>query len=135
MLLKQVKIKNFRSITSLTLPVVKNLNCFIGAHNSGKTNILDGISVFWDNQVRSNILHKHFQSNIMVPVTEDFDRSILSYLDSNHTYGSFDFLTHKTKGLLPWRNNDYLKQQFTRTASYFKMNEPINLLADPENRP
>ena len=125
MFLKQVKIKNFRSITSLTLPVVKNLNCFIGAHNSGKTNILDGISVFWDNQVRSNILHKQFQSNIMAPVTEDFDRSILSYLDSNHIYGSFDFLTHKKKGLLPWRNNEYLKQQFTRTASYFKMNNPF----------
>ena len=104
MFLKQVQLKNFRSITSLTLPVLKNLNCFIGGHNSGKTNILDGISVFWDNQIRSNTLHRQFQSNVIAPPKEDFDRSILSYLDSNYIYGSFDFITPKKKGL-----NNYLK--------------------------
>ena len=93
MILKQVQLKNFRSITSLTIPVLKNLNCFIGGHNSGKSNILDGISVFWDNQVRSNTLHRQFQSNIVAPVAEDFDRGILSYIDSNHIDGSFDFLS------------------------------------------
>ena len=112
MFLKQVQLKNFRSITSLSLPALRNLNCFIGGHNSGKTNILDGISVFWDDHVRSNTLHRQFQSDVMAPVKEDFDRGILSYLDSNHIDGSFDFLTHKTRGLLLWRNNEYLKQQF-----------------------
>ncbi|MHA1542237.1 MAG: ATP-dependent nuclease [Candidatus Hodarchaeales archaeon] len=121
MFLKQVQLKNFRSITSLSLPALRNLNCFIGGHNSGKTNILDGISVFWDDHVRSNTLHRQFQSDVMAPVKEDFDRGILSYLDSNHIDGSFDFLTHKTKGLLLWRNNEYLKQQFTETAIAFKM--------------
>ncbi|MHA2216155.1 MAG: ATP-dependent nuclease [Candidatus Hodarchaeales archaeon] len=126
MFLKQVQLKNFRSITSLSLPALKNLNCFIGGHNSGKTNILDGISVFWDDHVRSNTLHRQFQSDVMAPVKEDFDRGILSYLDSNHIDGSFDFLAHKTKGLLLWRNNEYLKQQFTETAIAFKMGNPFD---------
>jgi len=102
------------------------LNCFIGGHNSGKTNILDGISVFWDNAVRSNTLHRQFQSNIIAPIAEDFDRDILSYLDSDHIDGSFDFSTHKTKGLLLWRNNENLKQKFTQTATSFKMENPFD---------
>ena len=88
--MRSIKLKNFRSITSLTLSNLKKINCFIGGHNSGKTNILDGISVFWDPQIRTHTQRVKFQSNIS-PMTEDFDRGILSYLDTNHIRGIFDF--------------------------------------------
>ncbi len=126
MFLSKVKLKNFRSITSLTLDNLQRLNCFIGGHNSGKTNILDGISVFWDPQIRTYSQQRQFQAET-TPITEDFDRSILSYLDTNHIFGLFDFLLKKRQGLLPWKENEFLKQNFIQTAFKYKIVNPFDV--------
>jgi predicted ATP-dependent endonuclease of OLD family len=126
MFLSKVKLKNFRSITSITLDDLKSLNCFIGGHNSGKTNILDGISVFWDPQIRTFSQQRQFQAET-TPITEDFDRSILSYLDTHHIHGSFDFLLDEKQGLLPWKENEFLKQNFIQTAFKYKIINPFDV--------
>ncbi len=126
MFLSKVKLKNFRSITSLTLNNLKNLNCFIGGHNSGKTNILDGISVFWDPQIRTYSQRRQFQAET-TPITEDFDRSILSYLDTHHTHGSFNFNLDPQQGLQLWRENELLKQNFIQTAFKYKIINPFDV--------
>ncbi|MHA2290373.1 MAG: ATP-dependent nuclease [Promethearchaeota archaeon] len=126
MFLSKVKLKNFRSITSLTLNDLKYLNCFIGGHNSGKTNILDGISIFWDPQIRTYSQRRQFQTET-TPITEDFDRSILSYLDTHHTHGSFNFALAPGQGLQPWRENEFLKQNFIQTAFKHKIVNPFDV--------
>ncbi|MHA1975834.1 MAG: ATP-dependent nuclease [Candidatus Hodarchaeales archaeon] len=126
MFLSKVNLKNFRSITSLTLDNLKNLNCFIGGHNSGKTNILDGISVFWDPQIRTFSQQRQFQAET-TPITDDFDRSILSYLDTHHIHGSFDFTLDHHQGLQPWKDNELLKQNFIQTAFKYKIINPFEV--------
>ncbi len=126
MFLSTVKLKNFRSITSLNLENLKNLNCFIGGHNSGKTNILDGISVFWDPQIRTHSQQRQFQADT-TPLKEDFDRSILSYLDTHHTNGKFNFILDQHQGLLPWKENESLKQNFVQTAFKYKIINPFDV--------
>lgn len=44
-MIKEIKIENFKSIQSLNLELGQ-LNVFIGANGSGKSNILEGIA--WD---------------------------------------------------------------------------------------
>ncbi len=126
MFLSKVNLKNFRSITSLTLDDLKSLNCFIGGHNSGKTNILDGISVFWDPQIRTFSQQRQFQAET-TSITEDFDRSILSYLDTDHIHGTFNFQLDQQRGLHPWKDNEFLKQNFIQTAFKYKIINPFDV--------
>lgn len=60
-------------------------------------------------------------------MTEDFDRGILSYLDTHHIRGIFDFEFGNQRGLLSWRDNEYLKQQFTQVAIEHKITNPFEI--------
>ena len=45
MKIKEINIKNFRNYSELSLRPNKNINVFYGKNASGKTNILEGISM------------------------------------------------------------------------------------------
>ena len=126
MFLTKIKIENFRSITSLSLTDLSSLNCFIGGHNSGKTNILDGISFFWDPQIRIETLSRKFHMK-STPVKEDFSKSILSYLNTNFINGIFEFSLDKENGVQFWKGNEKLKTQFIHAAVEQNLNNPFDI--------
>ena len=82
MIIKNLSLENFRSIVSIKLNEIQNLNSFIGPHNSGKTNILTGISVFWDPYLRAKVQRKKLKDSLGYQTKQDFSapESILSYL-------------------------------------------------------
>ncbi len=45
MKIKKIRIQNFRSIEDITIDLSKNLNVFVGINGSGKTSVLDALSV------------------------------------------------------------------------------------------
>ncbi len=118
MYLTEFNLRNFRSITKLSLQNLHSINCFIGGHNTGKTNILDGISIFWDAYIRAKIQQKLLKANLGQQ-NRDFDRNILSYLgDSTSVYG--DFKLSIDYNIKEWIKNDELNEYFTLTARYYK---------------
>ncbi|MFX0185025.1 MAG: AAA family ATPase [Candidatus Hodarchaeota archaeon] len=115
----EISLKNFRSITNLQLKGLHRLVCFLGPHNSGKSNILDGISVFWDAFIRAKVQQKQLQTNLGQQLKRDFDRNILSYLgDTNIVHGSFEL--DLEENISKWSNNPHLQEYFTLTANYHK---------------
>jgi ABC-type branched-subunit amino acid transport system ATPase component len=90
------------------------LNCLIGPHNSGKTNILDGISIFWDPYIRASI-----QQNQLVKISLGQQvlqaPPILSYISKTNTIrGMFELKVDKS--LDSWRKNNYIREIFASTA-------------------
>ncbi|MHA2173997.1 MAG: ATP-dependent nuclease [Candidatus Hodarchaeales archaeon] len=126
MFLSKVKLENFRSITSLTLSNLKSLNCFIGGHNSGKTNILDGLSIFWNPQIRTDTLSRKFHMK-STSVKEDFSKNILSYLNTNYIHGIFEFDLLKENGYEFFKGNDWIKNQFTNAAVEINLSNPFDV--------
>ncbi|MFX0207184.1 MAG: AAA family ATPase, partial [Candidatus Hodarchaeota archaeon] len=114
MRIHKLSIQNFRSIPHLKLENLHNLNCFIGAHNSGKTNVLDGISVFWDPFLRARVQQNQLKKESLGQILHQAP-PILSYIsDSNTILGSFELEVKKS--LESWQNNSYLHEVFTKTA-------------------
>ncbi len=125
MRIQKLSLQNFRSIPSLTLKDLQILNCFIGPHNSGKTNILNGISVFWDPFLRAKVQQKHLKSSLGRQNKQDFDRNILSFLgNSNVVQGIFEFTLDES--ISSWRENNYLRDIFANSAHSFKHDRPSN---------
>ncbi|MFX0050475.1 MAG: ATP-dependent endonuclease, partial [Candidatus Hermodarchaeota archaeon] len=125
----EILLKNFRSITNLQLSNLRRLNCFIGPHNSGKSNILDGISVFWDAFIRAKVQQKQLQTNLGQQLKQDFDRNILSYLgDTKTVHGSFELSLEGN--MSNWVNNSHLQEYFTLTANYHKHQRAHDFLND-----
>lgn len=119
MRIQNLTLENFRSIAHLKLKEIQNLICFIGPHNSGKTNILTGISVFWDPYIRANVQRKQLKQKPYVQ--HDFDTtpgSILSYLSStNSIHGKFHLkFANKIENLTSWINNSSIRQAFLETS-------------------
>ena len=114
MRIHKLSLKNFRSIPRLELEGLQNLTCFIGAHNSGKTNVLDGISVFWDPFLRARVQQNQMKKESLGQVTHQ--APILSYINGSNTIqGSFELEIKKS--LESWWENSYLREIFTKTAS------------------
>ena len=127
MRIHKLSLQNFRSIPHLKLIDLQNLNCFIGGHNSGKTNVLDGISVFWDPFLRARVQQNQIEKESLGQIIHQ--APILSYMnDSNTIQGSFEFETKET--LKSWLENAYLREIFTKTASLHSENQPYNLFND-----
>ncbi|MFX0171157.1 MAG: ATP-dependent endonuclease, partial [Candidatus Hodarchaeota archaeon] len=125
----EISLKNFRSITNLQLSNLRRLNCFIGPHNSGKSNILDGISVFWDAYIRAKVQQKQLKTNLGQQLKRDFDRNILSYLgDTKTVHGSFELKLEEN--MSQWVNNPHLQEYFTLTANYHKHQRAHDFLDD-----
>jgi len=53
LLIKEIQIKNFRSIVNLTLPT-KDMNIFVGLNDAGKSNILKALNLFFNGQTDEN---------------------------------------------------------------------------------
>ena len=114
MRIHKLSLQNFRSIPHLELEALQNLNCFIGAHNSGKTNVLDGISVFWDPFLRARVQQNQLKKESLGQIVHQ--APILSYINGSNTIrGSFELKTESS--LESWRENNYLREIFTKTAS------------------
>lgn len=124
-------LKNFKSIAKISLQGLQNVNCFIGPHNSGKTNILDGISAFFDPYQRANLQHRQMASlGSHVSPKQDFDRNILTYLDvGKHTLGTFVFDLDRNLNLL---RDQFIRSAFSHNTSL--ENDPlVKLLEEIEN--
>lgn len=127
MYLTEFHLRNFRSITKLSLQNLHSINCFIGGHNTGKTNILDGISIFWDAYIRAKIQQKLLRANLGQQINRDFDRNILSYLgDSTSVQG--DFILSINHDMRDWLRNEQLNEYFTLTAGYYKYKKAKDFL-------
>ncbi|UCG03486.1 MAG: AAA family ATPase [Candidatus Heimdallarchaeota archaeon] len=114
MRINKVNLRNFRSIPHLKLENLQNLNCFIGAHNSGKTNILDGISVFWDLFIRAKFQQNQLKKESLGQLEQQAP-PILSYISETNTIRAI-FELEIDKSLESWSENNYLREIFTRTA-------------------
>ena len=51
--IKEIRIRNFRSIVDITI-IPKELNVFVGLNDSGKSNILKALNLFFNNQTDEN---------------------------------------------------------------------------------
>ncbi|MFX1283067.1 MAG: ATP-dependent endonuclease [Promethearchaeota archaeon] len=111
--IRKLSIINFRSVPRLTLDL-QRLNCFIGPHNSGKTNILDGITLFWDPYIRASV-----QQNQLIKISLGQQvlqaPPILSYISNTNTISGV-FELELDKGIDSWLENDYLREIFVNTA-------------------
>ena len=52
-MIREIRIRNFRSIVDLTLHMDK-LNVFVGLNDSGKSNVLKALNLFFNNQTDEN---------------------------------------------------------------------------------
>lgn len=137
MRIHKISLQNFRSIPHLRLKDLQNLNCFIGGHNSGKTNILDGISVFWDPSIRARVQQNQIKKESLGQLVQQ--APILSYIsESNTIRGMFELVIDKS--LDSWRENNYLHEIFIKTAflhtqkqSYDFLNEFLENLETKTN--
>ncbi len=113
MYIEKLSLQNFRSIPRLTLKNLRSLNCFLGPHNSGKTNILDGISIFWDPFIRAKVQ----QNQLKVSLGQEAKQTppILSYIGKTNTIRGM-FQLEVDKSLDSWRENNYLREIFANTA-------------------
>ena len=128
MRINKLSLQNFRSIPHLKLDTLHNLNCFIGAHNSGKTNVLDGISVFWDPFLRAKVQQNQLKKESLGQIVHQAP-PILSYIsDSNIIRGSFELEVKKS--LESWRDNSYLNDIFVKTASLHTQNQSYDFFND-----
>jgi len=50
-----IKIKNFRSLTSVTIKDLSNLNIVIGNNDTGKSNVLKALNLFFNNETESRV--------------------------------------------------------------------------------
>jgi predicted ATP-dependent endonuclease of OLD family len=109
----QLHFQNFRSITRLKFKKLHRLNCFIGSHNSGKTNILDGISVFWDPYLRAKVQ----KNQLKVSLGQQVKKSppILSFLGNSDIIRGF-FELELDQNVKVWRENNFLNEIFINVA-------------------
>ncbi len=120
MRIQKIDLQNFLSIPRLKLEDLQSLNSFIGPHNSGKTNILDGISIFWDPHIRAKVQ----QSQLKVSLGQQVQAAppILSYIGETNTIkGMFELKLDKN--IDSWRENDYLREIFANTAFLHKQEQ------------
>lgn len=113
MFIEKLRLQNFRSIPRLTLSNLHRLNCFLGPHNSGKSNILDGISIFWDAYTRAQVQRNQLKTSLGQEVQQA--PPILSYIGKiNVIRGLFELKV--VKGIDTWRENSYLRENFVSTT-------------------
>ncbi len=137
MIIKNLSLENFRSIVFLSLNEIQNLNSFIGPHNSGKTNILTGISVFWDPYLRARVQRKKLKDSLGYQTKQDFGTpgSILSYLgNTKYIHGTFELiLNSKKENLSSWMKNEVIQRSFIEISKSFKKTYSVqNFLSELE---
>ncbi len=78
MKLKEVKIRNYRSIEDLTLEFDPRCRVLVGINESGKTNILDALSLL-DGNIQPNRKDKRIRKLTEGPITESHVIFIFSF--------------------------------------------------------
>ncbi len=95
-MIQHLNIRNFKSIKDLNLPT-KKLNIFIGEPNSGKSNIIEALSMLSQNSINTQELNKSifryhtlsdlffdFDINNPIEVNTDINKLILQYAINNN---------------------------------------------------
>ena len=110
-MIKQIEIKNFKSIESLKLKC-KRVNVFIGEPNSGKSNILEALSLFGQNITDQ----RYFSEIIRMKSTSDL------FFNANIT-NPIEVITNLSKAEIKYayNSNGAVLNQFH--LSYFLPNE------------
>ena len=115
MQLAKLNLRNFRSISNLSLSDLRSLNCFIGPHNSGKSNLLEGISVFWDGAFRA-------ENQLQFPqeeVTSGGFENLLSYFEDSRSI-SGEFHLKVNEDMKSWQDNEVIRNIFVETAKFYR---------------
>jgi predicted ATP-dependent endonuclease of OLD family len=89
MILKKLKLKNFRGYSELEVPIDKNFNVVIGKNDVGKSTILEALEIFFNNSntVKLEIqdLHVwHDVKEIEIGVTFEVDKSKGYIIDTDN---------------------------------------------------
>jgi len=129
-MIREIQIRNFKSITDLTLPLGR-ITVLIGANGSGKSNILEAITI--GSAAANHKLDNEFLASRGIRVPDDpcfmrtaFDKNMadtdisLSYLDdkddkfiytlqkdNRHPYSPWEV----TKGFIPYSNPDHILRE------------------------
>lgn len=132
-MIKEIAIKNFKSIVDLKLPLGR-FNLFIGANGSGKSNILEAIafgaaasSDKLDFEYFANRGIRVVEPRFMLPAFEDAksERIVVSVLNGQNKPLQFDIQYNKNAKPSRWENlNTYIDEKgFRITPSNSEMNQ------------
>lgn len=125
MYLDSFSLKRYRSLSSIKITNLKPLNCFIGPHNSGKTNILNGLSIFWDPYVRSFEQRSRIHENNKY-TKEEFSWMYFEHTESSSIEGTFNLTLDSS--LKSWKDNDVIKSNFLSMANAYKLKNPESVV-------
>jgi predicted ATP-binding protein involved in virulence len=92
MKIKKIRIQNFRSIEEITIDLTENLNVFVGINGSGKTSVLDALSISL-----SWLVNRIQRQNASGLTIKDDD---IRY-DSSHS--SIEVLVEEDKNTYSWK--------------------------------
>jgi predicted ATPase len=115
-MIKEVEIKNYKSITSLTVPLGR-VTVFIGANGSGKSNVLEAIAI--GSAAANDKLDSEFLASRGIRVSDDprFMRSafhkqavdgnlVFSYTDAEGRQLSYSLHKDNDRPYSPWERTD-----------------------------
>jgi predicted ATP-dependent endonuclease of OLD family len=115
MLIKEIKLHNFRSVKEQSLKLC-NYSLLIGANNSGKTNIIDALRIFYEKDLK-------FNQNRDFPKFDHDDEE--SWIEIEFNLDSEEFSNLKDEYKL---TNNILK-----VRKYFKSNDPNRVKSNQSN--
>jgi AAA15 family ATPase/GTPase len=136
--IKQVSIQNFKSILDLSFPT-KRVNVFIGEPNSGKSNLLEALSLFGIGEKLNFPTHIRYEGIQNIFFDNDTHKIIKIQADSDclevsiqnkdgkiklkSDHKSFEFLINIEKGRIQWNTRygvDFdLRGKFDAYRSYY----------------
>lgn len=115
MRIKEIKFHNFRSIKEQSI-ILSNYSLLIGANNSGKTNIIDALRIFYEKDLK-------FNQNRDFPKFDHDDEESWIEIEFNLDNDEFSNLKDEYK----------LANNTLRVRKYFKSNDPVRVKSNQSN--
>ncbi len=113
--IKEIKLHNFRSIKEQSF-ILSDYSLLIGANNSGKTNIIDAIRIFYEKELK-------FNQNRDFPKFDHDDEESWIEIEFNLDNDEFSNLKDEYK----------LANNTLRVRKYFKSNDPNRVKSNQSN--